>query len=720
MELYQLLCSGPPIDLSGIRFRVLNGSASPPSTGLDRRSPVESLSGVGPTRAKHFQALGVRTLADLLEYFPRTYQYESAEKPISQLLAGQIQTARGEVVAVNYIGARPRARFEATLDDGTDKLCLVFFNAGYIRKQIHPGMILRVQGQVKIFRNLPQMANPKWHKIEQETGIVEQSTYRPIYPASAKLTSDVIQRIVQENLGEALPRVPEWFGRSLLDQRQLISRQEAFRAVHQPVDEREARQARRRIVYDELMLMQLGLGIGKQLRHGRLTAPVLRADKLLDDRIRRRFPFALTDAQQSAVWEILKDLQSSRPMNRLLQGDVGSGKTVVALYAMLVAVANKMQAALLAPTEVLAEQHYLTISTLLKDSGVKIGLYTGRTKRDTRSLSLKELADGKIHLAIGTQALIQKDIEFANLGLVVVDEQHKLGVMQRASLKTKGFSPHYLVMTATPIPRTLALSYFADFDLSTIDHLPPGRQPIKTKWLRTAQAIQAYDFIREQVGRGRQAYLVLPQIEDDGNPENKSVKVEFDRLSKGPLSGLRLAMLHGQMSTEEKQATMLTFRDRQTDVLIATTVIEVGIDVPNAAVILIDNADRFGLSQLHQLRGRVGRGVDQSTCLLISDPPSDTAEQRLLAMTKTTNGFEIAEMDLQLRGPGEFFGTRQHGLPEFKMADITEELEMLHQAREDALAILADDPKLSKREHQALRNALIEQFGDSLPLAQVG
>ena len=690
------------------------------SAAIDPQSPIENLNGIGPTRAKHFHAVGIRTLADLLEYFPRTYQYESAEKTIAELVTEQIQTTRGEVVAVDYIGARPRARFEATLDDGTDKLALVFFNASYLRNKINPGMILRVQGMVKIFRNLPQMANPKWHLIDAESERIAQSTFRPIYPATAKLTSDVIQRVVEENLPAALPAIQEWFSQTLLDKHKLLPRREAYRAIHLPSNEREAQQARRRIVYDELMLMQLGLGVSKRLRDGRLTAPVLRADKLLDERIRKRFPFPLTEAQQGSIWEILKDLRSPHPMNRLLQGDVGSGKTVVALYAMLVAVANKMQGALLAPTEVLAEQHFLTLSNFLKDSGVKIGLFTSRTKREARGAGLADLANGKIHIAIGTQALLQKDIEFANLGLVVVDEQHKLGVMQRATLKSKGFSPHYLVMTATPIPRTLALSYFADFDLSTIDHLPPGRQPIRTKWLRTHQAIQAYDYIRDQVGRGRQAYIVLPQIDDDGISENKSVKTEFDRLSKGPLSGLRLAALHGQMSTDEKQAAMLAFRDRQTDVLIATTVIEVGIDVPNASVILIDNADRFGLSQLHQLRGRVGRGKDLSSCLLISDPPTELAEQRLKAMTQTTDGFEIAEMDLQLRGPGEFFGTRQHGLPEFKMADVTQELEMLHQAREDALAILAADPKLTANEHRELRNALSEQFGEKLPLAQVG
>jgi ATP-dependent DNA helicase RecG len=683
-------------------------------------SPIDALDGVGPTRAKHFGDLGVQTLEDLLEYFPRSYRYESAERTIRDLVSDQIQTARGEVVAVDYVGQRPRARFEATLDDGTDKLALVFFNGHYLRGKIRPGMQVRVQGMVKLFRNLPQMANPKWHPIEGTEEKIEEAKFRPIYPASSKLGSEIIETIIADNIEYALPGIQEWFGLELLNKRNLLPRRDAYRLIHRPADEREAKQARKRIVYDELMLMQLGLGISKRLRDGRLTAAVFRIDKLLDERIRARFPFELTDAQRDAIWEILKDLQAPHPMNRLLQGDVGSGKTVVALYAMLTAVANKLQAALLAPTEVLAEQHYVTLSNLLRDSGVKIGLYTNRTKRESRGAILKDLADGKVHLAVGTQALIQEDIEFANLGLVVVDEQHKLGVKQRAVLKGKGFSPHYLVMTATPIPRTLALSYFADFDVSTIDHLPPGRQPIKTKWLRSHQAAQAYEFIREEVARGRQAYIVLPQIDDDGTPDSKSVLTEFDRLSKGPLSGLRLSMLHGQMDTEEKQRIMLAFRNRESDVLVATTVIEVGIDVPNATIILIDNADRFGLSQLHQLRGRVGRGKDPSHCILIADPATDIGEQRLRAMTRTTNGFDIAEMDLQLRGPGEFFGTRQHGLPEFKMADVTQELEMLAQAREDALALLAEDPRLTLPKHKALRQALISQFGETLPLASVG
>jgi ATP-dependent DNA helicase RecG len=570
------------------------------------------------------------------------------------------------------------------------------------------------------FRGLPQMVQAHWEVVDETTARVEDSKFRAIYPASQRLPTDVIERVIADNLDVALTEVSEWFGPKLIEDRGLMDRREAYRAIHQPRDLREAMRARRRLVYDELMLMQLGLGISRRLRQGRISAPVLRIDKLLDQRIRARFPFALTNAQQNAIWEIARDLGSGSPMNRLLQGDVGSGKTVVAIYAMRLAVANKMQAALLAPTEVLAEQHYLTLTRALAGSNVVIELFTGRIKKAEAARRRKDLADGKIHLAVGTQALIQETIEFANLGLVVVDEQHKLGVKQRGVLKGKGLSPHYLVMTATPIPRTLALSYFADFAYSQINELPPGRQPIKTRWLRASQAPSAYDFIHDQVRAGRQAYIVVPQIDDNGLDDAKSVIKEHERLSNGPLHGLRLAVLHGQMKTEEKQAVMGAFRDRQVDVLVATTVIEVGIDVANATVMLIDNAERFGLSQLHQLRGRVGRGSDISHCILISDPPNEATEARLTAMTQTNDGFEIAELDLQLRGPGQFFGTRQHGLPEFKLADVTNEMELLQQARDDAMALLDEDPKLTKPVHRELRMALSQQIGDAMGLAQIG
>lgn len=681
-------------------------------------APIESLDGVGETRAKVFHDLGVHTLGDLLEYFPRDYQFESSELAIRDLRPEPIQTVRGEVTAVNYTPTRPRPRFEATIDDGTGKCGLVWFHGAYLRTKIHPGVTLRVKGRVRLYHNIPQMANPKWELVDADTATIDQSQFRAIYPASGKLTSEIIGKIIQQNLEQAIGSIEEWFEPATLHKRSLLPRAEAYRLIHQPSDIRQAMRARRRLIYDELMLMQLGLGISKRLREGRLTAPVLRIDKLLDERISRRFPFTMTVEQRNAVYDIIKDVQSGRPMNRLLQGDVGSGKTAVAVYTMLTAVANRMQAAILAPTEVLAEQHYLTLTNLLRDSNVSIELVTSRTRKQAKGAVLKNLSEGRTHIAIGTQALIQTDIEFANLGLVVVDEQHKLGVRQRAVLKGKGLSPHYLVMTATPIPRTLALSYFADFDISTIQGLPPGRQPIETRWMGPKEADQAYAFIRQQVDQGRQAYIVLPQIDDDGLEAGRSVLRQYEALSAKQLKGLKLAMLHGQMSTEQKHRTMAEFRDRQVDVLIATTVIEVGIDVPNATVILIDHADAFGLSQLHQLRGRVGRGSEQSFCLLLADPPNPQAEARLKAMTRTGDGFEIAEMDLQLRGPGHFFGTQQHGLPEFKLADITSEMALLQQAREDAVEILSKDPKLEQ--HPTLRRALAEQLGGDVMLAQIG
>ncbi len=680
---------------------------------------ITTLAGIGPARATALKQLGIHTRRDLLEYFPHRYQLEMSERPIVELAPDIIQNARGEVTAVDYIASYPRARFEATLQDDSGSLGLVWFNGGYLRRQIHPGKQLRVKGKVRFFRNMPQMTNPKWEVIDDQTPAIEQSTFKPVYPASAKLPSDTIAKVVQEHLEELVVLVEEWFDEPLLKSRNLLPRREAYKRIHAPASHRDAALARKRLVFDELMLLQIGLGLSRRLRDGRLSAPILRIDKTLDERIRSRFPFQMTGAQTHAAYQIAKDLQQRQPMNRLLQGDVGSGKTVVALYAMLMAVANKLQAAMLAPTEVLAEQHFLTMSRLLEGSSVKIERYTGRSKRASKD-PLKALANGEVHIAVGTQALIQKDIEFANLGLVVIDEQHKLGVQQRSILKNKGYAPHYLVMTATPIPRTLALSYFADFDVTTIDELPPGRQPITTKYVRTNMAPAAYEFLRKQVQTGRQAYVVVPQIEESEIEDTASVKKKYEELAGKLLLGLRLAMLHGKMPADERDQIMRAFRAGDIDVLVATTVIEVGIDVPNSTVIVIESAERFGLSQLHQLRGRVGRGEHPSHCILISDAVNEEAVARLTAMTQTTSGFDIAEQDLKLRGPGQFFGTRQHGLPELKLADISQEIELLKIARDDANALLESDPDLRRPAHQHLRAALIERFGDSIPLANVG
>ncbi|HQY89026.1 MAG TPA: ATP-dependent DNA helicase RecG, partial [Tepidisphaeraceae bacterium] len=439
-----------------------------------------------------------------------------------------------------------------------------------------------------------------------------------------------------------------------------------------------------------------------------------------DERIRKRFPFSLTGAQEKAAFEIVRDMKSGRAMNRLLQGDVGSGKTAVALYAMLVGVANKLQSAMLAPTEVLAEQHYLSLTNFLKDSGVRIELFTQRTKRGGKAM-LESLREGEIHIAVGTQALLQRDVDFANLGLVVIDEQHRLGVRQRAHLREKGLSPHYLVMTATPIPRTLALSYFADFDVTTINELPPGRAAIETHWIRKPGAPRAWELINQEVQAGHQAFVVVPRIEGDGlTDEVRSLDVVYEQLRDGPLKSLRVAELHGRMSPEEKQDVMNRFRAREIDVLCATTVIEVGVDIPNATVMVIESADQFGLAQLHQLRGRVGRDAHRSYCMLISDAPTAESVKRLEAMVNTDDGFELAEEDLRQRGPGDFFGTRQSGLPDLKIADLGQELEMLKIARQDAGELLERDPELRQENHRALRTELLRRFGETLGLGGIG
>jgi ATP-dependent DNA helicase RecG len=688
-------------------------------------TPVAELPGVGEARAKALAKAGVRTALDLLHYYPRDYQYESAETTIGKLKVNTLATARGEVVAVNYTPS-PRPRFEATLDDGTGRLALTFFNGAYLRRLIHPGMWLRVKARLKEFRGIAQMQNPKWEECPppgNTPGVDDKARARfvPIYPAIGRLTSDVIARLVDAALPAILEHLPETLPAGLLARRDLMPRREAYRRIHFPDNKTDALSARRRLVFDELLIMQLGLLISRQVSDGRMTAPVLKCDKLLDSRVKGRFPFAMTSGQLTAVYEILRDLGSGRAMNRLLQGDVGSGKTAVAVYAMLVSVANKLQSALLAPTEVLAEQHYLTLSRFLKDSSVTIELYTSRTRRQSRGGLDRALADGRVHIAVGTQALLQKDIEFANLGLVVVDEQHRLGVKQRATLRGKGLAPHYLVMTATPIPRTLALSYFADFDLSIIDELPPGRTPITTRHIKLREQTKCWDFVRDQVVRGRQAYVVVPKIgEDDGPDDSAGVIREHERLGAGPLGGLRLGILHGRMDTNARQKVMTEFRNGGVDVLVATTVIEVGVDVPNASVMVIMEADRFGLSQLHQLRGRVGRGEHRGYCVLLSDSESEQAMGRLTAMTQTHSGFEIAELDLRLRGPGEFFGTRQHGLPEFRLADLNQETELLADARADAVWLLGDHPMLTSPETRALRAEVAREFEGVLPLASVG
>ncbi|RME51816.1 MAG: ATP-dependent DNA helicase RecG, partial [Caldilineae bacterium] len=483
---------------------------------------------------------------------------------------------------------------------------------------------------------------------------------------------------------------------------------EATRQIHFPDSWESLEAARRRLAFDELLLIQLGVFKQRQLWKSRQGTPVQVNRQVVDDFI-HALPFPLTNAQRRVLDEILADLSAASPMSRLLQGDVGSGKTVVALAAMVAVIADGGQAAILAPTEILAEQHYHSMRALLEKAGytgkIAIRLLTGSTRATERQKILDGLADGRVHLLVGTHAIIQRDVSMHNLRLAVVDEQHRFGVEQRGLLRQKGTNPHMLVMSATPIPRTLALTLYGDLDLSIIDEMPPGRQEVKTRWLGPQERERAYAFLRAQIEKGRQAFIICPLVEESDKIEAKSAIEEHQRLQTKIFPDLKLGLLHGRMSGKEKEAVMADFRDGKTHILVSTAVVEVGIDIPNASVILIEGANRFGLAQLHQFRGRVGRGQHQSYCLLLSDNTTDEARARLEVMERTSNGFELAEEDLKLRGPGDFFGTRQSGLPSLKLVKLSD-TRLLEEARQVARTLFEDDPDLSKPEHKLLARSL--------------
>ncbi|HEV3022692.1 MAG TPA: ATP-dependent DNA helicase RecG, partial [Pirellulales bacterium] len=496
--------------------------------------------------------------------------------------------------------------------------------------------------------------------------------------------------------------------------------QDALWQVHTPQTVAQGLSARRRFIYQEFLVLQVALSLRRRELRDRRRAPALPVDQQIDERIRKLFPFPLTNDQNRVVAAIGKDMKQDRPMQRLLQADVGAGKTAVAVYALLVAVANKHQAALMAPTEVLARQHWRTLETYLAQSRVRRLLLTGAITPKQRLKALADIRAGDVDLVVGTQALVQADVEFARLGLVVIDEQHKFGVKQRALMRRLGVDPHYLVMTATPIPRTVALTVFGDLDTSTMRQLPPGRQPVVTKWLTEAQREKTYQDLRRRIEAGRQAYVVCPLVEESETIEAKSAEAMHAELLAGPFHDLRVGLLHGRLDDQAKDRVMEDFRNRGLDALVTTVVIEVGVDVPNATLMVIEQAERFGLSQLHQLRGRVSRGPVAGECYLFTGLPTDEARQRLKVFTRTSDGFALAEEDARLRGLGEFFGTKQHGLGDLRFGDPIADRAILEAAREDAIALVADDAVLAKPEHTLLRKCVLERYGGSLDLAEIG
>jgi ATP-dependent DNA helicase RecG len=611
---------------------------------------------------------------------------------------------------------------------------VVWFNQPYLAEQLKTNDRIVIAGKVGLFNRVKTMENPEWERLQSEE-LTHTGRLVPVYPLTQGISQRMLRRVAKEAVDRFAGLVKEPLPGDLRRRHKLPELKSALRQMHYPDSQDKYEESRRRIAFEELLCVQLAV-LERRLAWQEGRAAPFGSGGVIDA-YRDSLPFALTGAQERVLDEIASDLRRARPMARLLQGDVGSGKTAVAAAALIVANANGYQGALMAPTEILAEQHYRTLHSLLGrlqvgGRSLRVELLTGSMKTPSKREIVEAVAQGKVDVVVGTHALIQEGVSFRKLGMAVVDEQHRFGVMQRAALKERangydsgasrdsdpvdhvaGFNraddppvtPHLLVMSATPIPRTLALTFFGDLDVSVIDEMPPGRLPVQTHWVSPDDRVDAYAFVREQVELGRQAFVVCPLIEESAALQTRSAVQEYERLSREVFPELRLGLLHGRMSARDKDEVLHAFRRGELHVLVATTVIEVGIDIPNASVMVIEGADRFGLAQLHQLRGRVGRGADQSYCLLLSDDPSQTAQQRLKLLEDINDGFALAEADLKLRGPGDYFGTRQSGLPEFQAADFSD-IKLIETARQEAMALLEADPSLSKPEHEALHAAV--------------
>ncbi|HXF92721.1 MAG TPA: ATP-dependent DNA helicase RecG [Nitrospiraceae bacterium] len=698
--------------------------------------PIRFAKGVGPKRTMALERLGVNTVEDALWFLPWRYEDRSVVTPIRRLRPGQRVTVCGTVIAASLtrIPHRRLTVLNVTLADSTGRLHAVFFNQAYLEEVLVPGVRAMLLGRVQIGRKSwagLQLDVEQYELLEKEGDVpLHVGRIVPIYHETKGWTSRHMRVLIKSLLDQYAAAMPDILPEPVRRRVNLPRMAEAIQEVHFPSPgtdpvalERGTTPARRRLAFEELFVLQLALGSRQRSVKEEIKGIRFDTGTPLLGRLRAALPFSLTPAQERVIADIKRDMASPRPMNRLIQGDVGCGKTVVALHALVMACGSGYQAALMAPTEILAEQHYLTLRGLLQELGLKPVLLKSGGRTKARIATLQAIASGEAQIVIGTHALIQKEVRFANLGLAVIDEQHKFGVLQRKTLLDKGYHPDVLVLTATPIPRTLAMTVYGDLDVSVIDTLPPGRKPVCT-WLFTeSQRRRAYRIVRDEIEAGRQAYIVYPLVEESEKIDLQAAIQGMERLQAGEFRDWRIGLLHGRLSTDEKERAMAAFKAGELHILVATTVIEVGVDVPNATVMVIEHAERFGLAQLHQLRGRVGRGGQQSYCLLItsgrSSAPSSEARRRLEALVQSNDGFVIAEEDLNIRGPGEFFGVRQWGTPEFRAASLIRDADLLQRARQEAFALLEQDPHLAKPEHHALRAAMLRRWQTKLELGSI-
>ena len=673
-------------------------------TTLTPDTPVRYLKGVGPKTAERFEKLGILTLSDLLCHYPRRYLDFSKPYSIAEAPADTECVVKAEVFAKPGGRILPGGRRmeRITAGDDVSSLEITWFNNPYAAQKLELGQEYYFQGIVTGGMLRRQMVNPQVRTDAQ----VKSSPFEAVYPQTEGLTSSAIAKCVRQLLTHA-ELLPDPLPPEMLKKYRLLSKADAVRAIHCPATEEEAFAARRRLIYEELLVLQLG--IGRMKNHGAAStgAPMKKADA---SPFWESLPFSPTGAQRRAVEEILTDMSGETSMNRLLQGDVGSGKTLVAAAAIWACIRAGYQAALLAPTEILASQHAENLNRLLSPFGMRVALLTGGMKAAARRTTLAAIRDDEADLIVGTHAILSEGVEFARLGLAVVDEQHRFGVRQRGLLAEKAANPHLLVMSATPIPRTLGLLMYGDLDISILDELPPGRKPVKTRCITGKKRADLYGFLDREIDSGRQVYIVCPAIEDAGGSGLNAVKSYYEDIAKAYLPDRRVGLMHGKLKPKEKAEVMDDFKSGRLDALVSTTVIEVGVDVPNATVMVIENAERYGLSALHQLRGRVGRGAAESWCFLVSDNASESVQKRLKFLCSTSDGFAVAQYDLETRGPGDFFGSRQHGLPTLQIADLMNDTRTLHAVQSEAVALLAEDPLLERPEHALLARQVEQMF----------